>query len=71
MAALGITAVALAPFGPAAVGAVLAAAGAVTALAGRYFRRRLGGMTGDCLGAANQLVELATYLVLASAWLRR
>jgi adenosylcobinamide-GDP ribazoletransferase len=43
----------------------LAAAALVTALGGRYFRRRIGGITGDCLGAANQLVELATYLALA------
>jgi adenosylcobinamide-GDP ribazoletransferase len=48
--------------------ACLAAAVAVTALAGRYFRRRLGGITGDCLGAANQFVELAVYLVLAFRW---
>ena len=43
----------------------LMAAALVTALGGRYFRRRIGGITGDCLGAANQLVELATYLALA------
>ena len=39
----------------------------VTAVGGRYFRRVLGGITGDCLGAANQLVELAVYLVLVWA----
>ncbi|MEP6620888.1 MAG: adenosylcobinamide-GDP ribazoletransferase [bacterium] len=38
----------------------------VTALCGSYFRRRIGGITGDTLGGANQLVELATYLVLAA-----
>jgi adenosylcobinamide-GDP ribazoletransferase len=43
------------------------AASVVTALAGTYFRRRLGGLTGDCLGAANQLVELATYLAVLAA----
>jgi len=43
----------------------LAAAAVVTAVGGRYFRRAIGGITGDCLGAANQMVELATYLVLA------
>ena len=37
----------------------------VTALAGRYFRRWIGGITGDCLGAANQVAECAVYLVLA------
>lgn len=38
----------------------------VTLAAGLYFKKRLGGVTGDCLGAANQLVELATYLSLAA-----
>lgn len=38
----------------------------ITAVAGLYFKRRIGGITGDALGAANQIVELATYLVLAS-----
>jgi adenosylcobinamide-GDP ribazoletransferase len=40
---------------------------AVTAAAGGYFRRRLGGVTGDCLGATNQLVEIAVYLSLLVA----
>ncbi|MCP8686914.1 adenosylcobinamide-GDP ribazoletransferase [Marinobacterium sedimentorum] len=30
----------------------------------RLFRRRLGGYTGDCLGATQQLAEVAVYLVL-------
>ncbi len=34
---------------------------------GRYFTRRLGGYTGDCLGFAQQLFELALYLVVL-AW---
>ncbi|MGA7394966.1 MAG: adenosylcobinamide-GDP ribazoletransferase [Terrimicrobiaceae bacterium] len=38
----------------------------VTAVAGIYFKQKIGGVTGDCLGAANQLVELACYLVLAA-----
>lgn len=38
----------------------------VTALAGLYFARRIGGITGDALGAANQIVELAVYLTLAA-----
>jgi adenosylcobinamide-GDP ribazoletransferase len=37
---------------------------AITTLAAGYFRARLGGITGDCLGATNQVVELATYLVV-------
>ena len=43
------------------LGAVL-----VTGLVGIYFKRKIGGVTGDCLGAANQLVELASYLALAA-----
>jgi len=36
---------------------------AVTVLACVYFRRRLGGITGDCFGATFQLVEIATYAI--------
>jgi adenosylcobinamide-GDP ribazoletransferase len=32
------------------------------AAAGMWFRRRIGGITGDTLGAANQIVELSVYL---------
>jgi adenosylcobinamide-GDP ribazoletransferase len=35
---------------------------------GRYFTRRIGGYTGDCLGFAQQVFELAAYLV-ALAWI--
>jgi adenosylcobinamide-GDP ribazoletransferase len=38
----------------------------ITVLTGLYFSRRLRGITGDCLGATNQLVELTTYLALAA-----
>ncbi len=62
--ALVIVAVAL---GRAAL-AVIGIAAAVMWLAGRYFRRRIGGITGDALGAANQMVELAVYLTLAARW---
>jgi len=34
---------------------------ASTALAGVYFYRRIGGYTGDCLGATQQLCEIAFY----------
>lgn len=38
----------------------------VPACAARYFRRRIGGYTGDCLGAVQQLAELAIYLALCA-----
>jgi len=44
----------------------LIAAIVVTAAAGWYFDRRIGGITGDALGAANQIVEVCVYLVLAA-----
>lgn len=37
---------------------LIAIASAAVLLCGIYFHRRLGGFTGDCLGAANQLVEV-------------
>lgn len=40
----------------------------ITGVAGVYFKRRIGGVTGDCLGAANQLVELAVYLALSTRY---
>lgn len=33
----------------------------VTALSGLYYSRRIGGVTGDCFGATNQLTEIAVY----------
>ncbi len=33
-----------------------------------YVRRKLGGITGDVLGAINSLTELLVYLVMASQW---
>ncbi len=39
-----------------------AAAAAATLLAGIYFKRRIGGYTGDCLGAAQQVAELSFLL---------
>ena len=36
-------------------------AAAIILLASIYFRRRLGGITGDCFGATFQFVEIATY----------
>jgi adenosylcobinamide-GDP ribazoletransferase len=39
-------------------------AAVATALAAGYFVRRIGGYTGDCLGAAQQVAELAFYVGL-------
>lgn len=47
---------------------VVLLAGATTWFAGRYFLHRIGGYTGDCLGATQQGVELACYLALHLAW---
>lgn len=35
---------------------------AVTLFTGLYYWRRIGGITGDCFGATNQLAEIAVYL---------
>jgi len=63
-AAAGFTALlSLLLWGAAALAAWLAGA-AVVVVTGAWYRRRLGGITGDTLGATNQFVELAVYLAL-------
>lgn len=57
--ALAIVAIALRG---AALEAVLTAT-VIAAVSGVYYRRRIGGITGDCLGATIQLTEIAIYLV--------
>ncbi|MCF8176716.1 MAG: adenosylcobinamide-GDP ribazoletransferase [Burkholderiaceae bacterium] len=47
-----------------AVLVALALVALVTLLAARYFVRRIGGYTGDCLGATQQLSEVGFYLGL-------
>jgi len=70
--ALGWTALAMAcaawagGLAPWRAGAVVAAAGLVLLAMRGWLRRRLGGYTGDTLGAAEQLAELAVLLVLAA-----
>lgn len=49
---------------PADMLAALAAVALATLLAARYFLHRIGGYTGDCLGATQQVAELAFYLGL-------
>lgn len=39
----------------------------ITLLSVRYYMRKIGGVTGDCFGATNQLTEIAVYL--CGAWL--
>ena len=39
----------------------------ITLVSGLYFKRRLGGITGDCLGAVNQLAEVSVYLTALAA----
>jgi len=45
-----------------ALAAAFVAAVTVNFLAGMYFKRRIGGYTGDCLGAAQQITEVAFLL---------
>ena len=56
------------PPGQAAAGVALAALGTFWLAA--LFRRWLGGYTGDCLGATQQVSELAFYLGLLAHWPR-
>jgi adenosylcobinamide-GDP ribazoletransferase len=57
----------LALLAPTQIVAVVLAVLGVTAWAARMFRRRLGGYTGDLLGATQQVTELACYLALLAA----
>jgi adenosylcobinamide-GDP ribazoletransferase len=43
---------------------VLGGVAATVWASGFFFRRMIGGITGDCLGATNQLIELICYLLL-------
>lgn len=46
----------------------LVAAAVVTLLVSRYFKMRIGGFTGDCLGAVQQLSEVSFYLTVILVW---
>lgn len=47
--------------------APLLAAIAVALLSARFYKRKIGGITGDCFGATNQFTEIAVYL--CGAWI--
>jgi adenosylcobinamide-GDP ribazoletransferase len=38
----------------------------VSLCSGWYYRKRIGGVTGDCFGATNQLTEIAVYLAIVA-----
>jgi adenosylcobinamide-GDP ribazoletransferase len=42
--------------------ALVAVSAGLAAASGAYYRRRIGGVTGDCMGATCQLAECAVYL---------
>ena len=64
-ATFGLAPCLLLPATQAAVALLLVAV--VTLLAARYFVKRIGGYTGDCLGATQQLTELAFYFGMTCA----
>jgi adenosylcobinamide-GDP ribazoletransferase len=66
--AFALGALALLPLEKAFAGCVLAAL--VTLWLAAKFKRWLGGYTGDCLGAVQQVSEIAFYLGLLAVWLR-
>ena len=68
VAALGLPAAISAPAGPAAGAAALGlTAIALATLFARYVQTKLPGLTGDTYGATNEIVELATLVLLAAA----
>ena len=46
--------------------ACICGAGATVWATAVFYRRMIGGITGDCLGATNQLIELVCYLLLVA-----
>lgn len=46
----------------------IVAVAVLTAVSGLFYQRRLGGITGDCMGATIQLSEIAVYV--CGAWVR-
>jgi adenosylcobinamide-GDP ribazoletransferase len=62
---VGVAAAATGPFGAQRIGVVFASMAVVTVVTGWRYVRRVGGLTGDFLGATEQLCEIAAYGVLA------
>jgi len=56
--------------GPLHAALFVAATLAVILLTGTFYRNRFGGVTGDCLGATNQIVETVTLLMAAMSLFR-
>ena len=52
----------------AGIGAAVASSALVALWLGRVCQRRIGGFTGDCLGAVQQVSEIAIYLCVLAAW---
>ncbi len=67
-AVTGLAPLALLLSEPAAIASVLAIVAAFTVWAVRSLYRRLGGYTGDCLGAVQQAAELLCYLGILAVW---
>jgi adenosylcobinamide-GDP ribazoletransferase len=63
--AAGVLAMKAGPFTAERIGAVFGALLVTTVVTGWRYARRLGGVTGDFLGATEQLCELAAYAALA------
>jgi adenosylcobinamide-GDP ribazoletransferase len=54
----------LIPAGLGAAGFYLVCTVIICEASGRFFQQWLGGISGDCLGAVNQMVELAGYMII-------
>jgi adenosylcobinamide-GDP ribazoletransferase len=57
-------------FSPTVAAAGILVAGLIRWGLGRMLTRRIGGYTGDCLGAVQQLTEVGWYLAVAGVWSR-
>lgn len=58
----------LALLAPITVGCILVSVLVITWCSARYLCRHIGGYTGDCLGAVQQLAELGCYIAFHIAW---